>query len=559
MARFTDFHEDLPAEVPEIVMNRIPRIRRWCGMPAGLAGVPPTAVAAAPATPGGGAMPSGGTGSVAGSLSFRRIVDLPFEACVAALESWLHTGQDGDLQIGPSFLRGPAEHDRDSGTCRIEVRLARRPLRPPLRMRLDVDRWSPPPSRTALELIPCQRVRPTATYFRAGHLLLDSLTRTLRQHLPAPRFDCVPPRQPHAHQGQPTPRGPATGSGARASSVPGVTLPDGRSGGATMWTGRTAPRPARARTQARKAGLSPTSRDAVAEATWQEPRLPVVLDARRPGQPHLRCHGRTILARAPAGAFPCRAWTSAAVRPLPPMPQSPLLTSSTITHVTGRRFSPSILTMVSVSWWIISLFCSGVKTPSIRRTLTSGMAFSFASCAFAFVVQLPRLRCSGVATGLQWASIEHRKRRFLRGEAAVRARYPDTEGFIERGGVRVGYEVFGAGEPAILLLTSWAIVHARQWKAQVPYLARHFQVITVEGRGNGRADRPGTAEAYRDREYVDDAIAVLDATGVDRAVVVGLSVGGRHALQLAAWYPERAAGVVAIGAALPWPMPPGLR
>jgi pimeloyl-ACP methyl ester carboxylesterase/predicted glycosyltransferase len=142
------------------------------------------------------------------------------------------------------------------------------------------------------------------------------------------------------------------------------------------------------------------------------------------------------------------------------------------------------------------------------------------------------------------------------GEAAMRARYPDTEGLIERDGVKVGYEVFGAGEPAILLLTSWAIVHARQWKAQVPYLARHFQVITVEGRGNGRADRPGTAEAYRDREYVDDAIAVLDATGVDRAVVVGLSVGGRHALQLAAWYPERAAGVVAIGAALPWPMPP---
>ena len=139
----------------------------------------------------------------------------------------------------------------------------------------------------------------------------------------------------------------------------------------------------------------------------------------------------------------------------------------------------------------------------------------------------------------------------------MRARYPDTEGFIERGGVKVGYEVFGTGGPAILLLTSWAIVHARQWKAQVPYLARHFQVITVEGRGNGRADRPGTPEAYRDREYVDDAIAVLDAIGVDRAVVIGLSVGGRHALQLAAWYPERAAGVVAIGAALPWPLPPG--
>ena len=67
----------------------------------------------------------------------------------------------------------------------------------------------------------------------------------------------------------------------------------------------------------------------------------------------------------------------------------------------------------------------------------------------------------------------------------MRARYPDAAGFIERGGVKVGYEVFGAGEPAILLLTSWAIVHARQWKAQVPYLARRFRVIAVEGRGSG--------------------------------------------------------------------------
>ena len=138
----------------------------------------------------------------------------------------------------------------------------------------------------------------------------------------------------------------------------------------------------------------------------------------------------------------------------------------------------------------------------------------------------------------------------------MRAREPDYEGLVERDGVRVGYAVFGAGEPTILLLTSWAIVHARQWKAQVPYLARRFRVITVEGRGNGRADRPVTAEAYNDREYVDDAVAVLDAVGVDRAVVVGLSLGGRHALQLAAWYPERAAGVIAIGAALPWPLPP---
>ena len=112
----------------------------------------------------------------------------------------------------------------------------------------------------------------------------------------------------------------------------------------------------------------------------------------------------------------------------------------------------------------------------------------------------------------------------------MRARYPDTGGFIERGGVKVGYEVFGAGEPAILLLTSWAIVHARQWKAQVPYLARRFRVIAVEGRGNGRAGRPATAEDYSDREYVDDHVRLH--AGSELALVPPVS-GGAGAVRLA--------------------------
>jgi hypothetical protein len=49
-------------------------------------------------------------------------------------------GQDGELHIGPGQLYGPIERDRNSGTCQIGVRLARGPLRPPLRMRLDTDR-----------------------------------------------------------------------------------------------------------------------------------------------------------------------------------------------------------------------------------------------------------------------------------------------------------------------------------------------------------------------------------------------------------------------------------
>jgi hypothetical protein len=128
-----------------------------------------------------------------GWLSFRRIVGVPFERCVAALDS-----RGGEPRFGESVLRGPIEHACDSSACRIQVCLARGPLRPLLPMRLDIDRWSA--ASTALELIPCGRVRPTAAYFRAGHLLLDSLTRSLRQQLsPAPA--CHIGSQPHAPAG----------------------------------------------------------------------------------------------------------------------------------------------------------------------------------------------------------------------------------------------------------------------------------------------------------------------------------------------------------------------
>jgi hypothetical protein len=98
-------------------------------------------------------------------LSFRRIVGIPFGTCVAALDSWQLTGQDGGRHVGHSRVYGPVEHDPDNGTCRIQVRLARGPLRPRLRMRLEADYWSSSPPRTALELIPCGRVRSRAAHF----------------------------------------------------------------------------------------------------------------------------------------------------------------------------------------------------------------------------------------------------------------------------------------------------------------------------------------------------------------------------------------------------------
>ncbi|HXH88499.1 MAG TPA: alpha/beta hydrolase, partial [Gaiellaceae bacterium] len=130
-----------------------------------------------------------------------------------------------------------------------------------------------------------------------------------------------------------------------------------------------------------------------------------------------------------------------------------------------------------------------------------------------------------------------------------RACYPDETGFVERDGVRVFYEVYGSGEPTVLLLPTWSIIHSRQWKMQIPYLARHCRVVTFDGRGNGRSDRPDDSAAYDEDEFAADALAVLDATGTGRACVVGFSLGVQRGLLLAANHPDRVEGAVFIGPA----------
>ena len=134
-----------------------------------------------------------------------------------------------------------------------------------------------------------------------------------------------------------------------------------------------------------------------------------------------------------------------------------------------------------------------------------------------------------------------------------RARYPDESGYVERDGVRLYWEVYGEGERTVLLMPTWSIIHSRHWKMQIPYLARHCRVVTFDGRGNGRSDRPSEADAYREEEFAADTVAVLDATGTERAVVVSLSRGAERSLLLAAGHPERVEKLVFIAPALPLP------
>ena len=132
-----------------------------------------------------------------------------------------------------------------------------------------------------------------------------------------------------------------------------------------------------------------------------------------------------------------------------------------------------------------------------------------------------------------------------------RARYPDEEGFVTRDGVRTFYEVYGEGKTTVLLLPTWSLVHSRHWKMQIPYLSRHVRVVTFDGRGNGRSDRPREPLAYAEREFAADALAVMDATRTDQAVLVSLSLGSQRALLLAADHPDRVCGCVFIAPALP--------
>jgi pimeloyl-ACP methyl ester carboxylesterase/predicted glycosyltransferase len=134
----------------------------------------------------------------------------------------------------------------------------------------------------------------------------------------------------------------------------------------------------------------------------------------------------------------------------------------------------------------------------------------------------------------------------------TRACYPDEEGFVERDGARLFYEVYGEGEQTVFLVPTWSLVHSRHWKMQIPYLARHFRVLAMDGLGNGRADRCRDPGRYEAAEFARDCLAVMDASETDRAVMVSLSKGAQYVLDLARLAPERVAGAAFVGPMFPY-------
>ena len=109
------------------------------------------------------------------------------------------------------------------------------------------------------------------------------------------------------------------------------------------------------------------------------------------------------------------------------------------------------------------------------------------------------------------------------------------------------YEIYGSGEHTIVFVPTWAIIHSRSWKAQIPYFAENFRVIAFDPRGNGKSDRPTKPDLYSMASTVTDVIAVMDATATKEAVLVGHSFSCAVSLAVAAFYPDRVSAVVSIG------------
>ncbi len=106
-------------------------------------------------------------------------------------------------------------------------------------------------------------------------------------------------------------------------------------------------------------------------------------------------------------------------------------------------------------------------------------------------------------------------------------------------GARIYYETAGTGTPLVLLHAG--IANSRMWDAQFEALAQHYRVIRYDLRGYGQTTAP--AQPY---SHHDDLRALLDQLGVERAILIGSSNGGRAAMNFALAYPQRAAGLIMV-------------
>lgn len=119
--------------------------------------------------------------------------------------------------------------------------------------------------------------------------------------------------------------------------------------------------------------------------------------------------------------------------------------------------------------------------------------------------------------------------------------------YLERPGARIYYQVTGGGPRDIFLHpSSQPAVHSRMWKNNIPYLSRHFRVIALDPRGNGRSDRPATGYDFAAR--YGDMVAVLEETARLPVALVAYSCSSMLAVTYAVEHPERVSHLICVAA-----------
>jgi len=113
-------------------------------------------------------------------------------------------------------------------------------------------------------------------------------------------------------------------------------------------------------------------------------------------------------------------------------------------------------------------------------------------------------------------------------------------------GVRLYFEEAGSGTPIVFVHEFGGTY--RSWEPQMRHFARQHRCITFAARGYPPSDVPSDVDAYSQLQAVNDIVAVMNGANVDRAHVVGLSMGGFAALHLGLQQPERALSLVVAGA-----------
>ena len=122
---------------------------------------------------------------------------------------------------------------------------------------------------------------------------------------------------------------------------------------------------------------------------------------------------------------------------------------------------------------------------------------------------------------------------------------------LERDGVALFYEEAGQSGPPVLLVHGWCCDHT-YLSAQFEHFARSgHRVVAVDLRGHGRSDKP--RQNYTMQVFADDLAWICEEVGLEKPVVIGHSMGGIVAFDLAARYPEMPSAVVMLDATVVLP------